>query len=193
MKLETECSTSDAINIIMNYAKIKHYDPANGEGIRISLFVSGCNFHCHGCFNPETQDFDYGQPFTDDTMHEIISLVENEHIDGLSILGGDPLCQDVNDLVKLTNLVCSIKKMNKNVWIWSGFTWEQIFPKVTADELDTLSIHRQMLIEACDIWVDGQFIESKKDLRLQWRGSSNQRVIDIQKTLKQGQIVLYQN
>lgn len=177
----------------MNYAKIKHYDPANGEGIRISLFVSGCNFHCNGCFNPDAQDFDYGRHFTEDTINEIINLVSNKNIDGLSILGGDPLCQDINGLTKLTRLVCSIKEIGKNVWIWSGFTWEQIFPKVLIDEFDTLRSHRQMLIEKCDVWVDGQFIESKKDLRLKWRGSSNQRVIDVKRTIEAGQIILWEH
>lgn len=174
----------------MNYAKIKHYDPANGEGIRISLFVSGCNFHCKGCFNYEAQDFNYGNPFSPDTMVEIEKLVEDKHIDGLSILGGDPLCQSECDIATLATLATYVKNLGKNVWIWSGFTWEQIFPEVATDEFDTLRASRQMLIEACDVWVDGQFIESQKDLRLQWRGSSNQRVINVQETLKQGEIVL---
>lgn len=176
----------------MNYAKIKHYDPANGEGIRISLFVSGCNFHCKGCFNYEAQDFNYGNPFTEDTINEIKHLVENEHIDGLSILGGDPLCQKEHDIMTLVALVTYVKSLGKTVWIWSGFTWEQIFPKVITDNFDTLRTARQMLIEVCDIWVDGPFIESQKDLRLQWRGSSNQRVIDVQKTLKQREVALFE-
>ena len=175
----------------MNYAKIKHYDPANGEGIRISLFVSGCDFHCKGCFNTEAQDFNYGEPFSSDTMIEVEKLVNNEHIDGLSILGGDPLCQNECDIMTLATLATYVKNLGKNVWIWSGFTWEQIFPKVTTDELNPLMASRQMLITACDVWVDGPFIESKKDLRLQWRGSSNQRVIDVKKSIKQGKVVLF--
>lgn len=175
----------------MNYAKIKHYDPANGEGIRISLFVSGCNFHCKGCFNYEAQDFDYGKPFLPDTMVEIEQLVENENIDGLSILGGDPLCQSECDITTLATLATYVKNLGKNVWIWSGFTWEQIFSKSVTDEFDTLRTSRQMLITTCDVWVDGQFIESQKDLRLQWRGSNNQRVIDVQKSLQQNKIILW--
>lgn len=174
----------------MNYAKIKHYDPANGEGIRISLFVSGCNFHCKGCFNYEAQDFNYGKPFSLDTISEIKKLVEDEHIDGLSILGGDPLCQSQCDLATLTKLATYVKNLGKNVWIWSGFTWEQIFPEVVTDEFDTLRVYRQNLIMACDVWVDGPFIEELKDLRLQWRGSSNQRIIDVKETIKQGKVVL---
>ena len=103
------------------------------------------------------------------------------------------MCQDINGLTKLTRLVCSIKEIGKNVWIWSGFTWEQIFPKVLIDEFDKLRSHRQMLIEKCDVWVDGQFIESKKDLRLKWRGSSNQRVIDVKRTIEAGQIILWEH
>ena len=177
----------------MNYAKIKHYDPANGEGIRISLFVSGCNLHCKGCFNQEAQDFNYGDVFCSDTMDEIKHLVEDEHIDGLSILGGDPLCQSEYDIMTLTTLAKYVKSLGKNVWIWSGFTWEQIFQTVVTDDIYPLRIAKQELISVCDIWVDGPFVEELKDLRLQWRGSSNQRVIDVQKTLKQGQIVLYQD
>lgn len=175
----------------MNYSNIIQYDMANGPGIRTSLFVSGCDFHCKGCFNQEAQNFDYGKHFSPDTMIEIQNLVEDEHIDGLSILGGDPLCQSECDIATLATLATYVKNLGKNVWIWSGFTWEQIFPKVIADEFDTLRFYRQMLIEACDIWVDGPFIESLKDLSLAWRGSTNQRIIDIQKSLEKHTIQNY--
>lgn len=163
----------------MRYAKIKHYDIANGEGVRISLFVSGCKFHCKGCFNQEAQDYSFGNLFTDDTINELIKLVSDPNIDGLSILGGDPLWQDENDIKSLINLVNMIHKINKSVWIWSGFTYEE------------LSGIKLQLVNSCDVFVDGQFIEEEKDLRLQWCGSHNQRVIDIPQTLNNNKIILY--
>lgn len=163
----------------MRYAKIKHYDVANGEGVRIGLFVSGCKFHCKGCFNQEAQDYSFGNLFTDDTVNELIKLVSDPNIDGLSILGGDPLWQNENDIKSLINLVNMIHKINKNVWIWSGFTYEE------------LSGIKLQLVNSCDVFVDGQFIEEEKDLRLQWCGSHNQRVIDISQTLKNNKIILY--
>lgn len=169
----------------MNYSKIKHFDIANGEGVRMSLFVSGCKFHCQECFNPETWDYNYGQPYTDATENELINLINNPNIDGLSILGGDPLWQDEQGIRQLIHLVDRVIALGKNIWIWSGFTWEYIFEHGT---------HLQKtLVGLCDIWVDGPFEIDKRDIRLKWRGSSNQRVIDVQKTLTQEQIVLYTN
>lgn len=173
----------------MNYAKIKHFDIANGEGVRISLFVSGCKFNCKNCFNKEAQNYNYGYPYTEATKQEIITLVKNPNIDGLSILGGDPLWQNEKDLLLLTDLVKEIKKINKTVWIWSGFTWETIFPNEDFKQLSKLQKNRQILISNCDIFVDGQFEEENKNLMLKWRGSSNQRVIDVQKTLKTKTII----
>lgn len=171
----------------MNYAKIKHLDIANGEDIRTSLYVSGCNFHCKDCFNPETWDFKYGNLYTEDTEKEILNTL-NEHVSGLSLLGGDPLWQDLDGIQKLIDLCKKVKEKNKNIWIWSGFTWEEIFSKDKQEEID---IKRRELISICDIWVDGKFECEKRDLNLKWRGSSNQRVIDIKKTLSLNKIVSY--
>lgn len=176
----------------MRYSSIKQFDMANGEGIRTSLFVSGCNFHCKECFNPEAWNFEYGELYTEETEQEILKLVANPHIKGLSILGGDPLWQDLNGLKQLSSLVNKVYLQGKSVWIWSGFTWEEIFPSIiNKDHVFTeIEIARKTLIANCDIWVDGQFEISKKDLSLKWRGSSNQRVIDIQKSLIANKIIL---
>ena len=173
----------------MNYAKIKHFDIANGEGVRISLFVSGCQFHCKDCFNSEIWDYNYGNTYTQETESELIHLISDPNIDGLSILGGDPLWQDTNGLQALINLVKKIHSMNKTVWIWSGFTWEQVFLNDT--DCNDIQHFRKTLIENCDVFIDGLFDINKRNLKLKWCGSSNQRIIDVKKTIEQNQIVLY--
>lgn len=185
----------------MYYSKIKHYDIANGEGIRISLFVSGCKFHCKDCFNSETWEFNYGQLFTDEVYQDILAQATSSRYDGLSLLGGDPLWQTSEDMVILEKLAIDVKvhcknvgdshKIHcKNVWIWSGFTWENVMDETKTDPEATA---RRNLIKACDVWVDGRFESDKKDLRLKWRGSNNQRVIDVQKSLEKGEIVLWES
>ena len=164
----------------MNYPKIKHYDIANGEGVRTSLFVSGCQFHCADCFNPETWDYDYGQPYNKETTAHILLTLNYSYIDGLSILGGDPLWQDEDGIAQLIDLVKQVKNIGKTVWIWSGFTWEQ---------LPSLSQSKQNLVQLCDVMIDGRYDKNLRDLRLKWRGSSNQRVIDIQQSIKEGKVI----
>lgn len=114
----------------MNYSKIKHYDIANGEGVRISLFVSGCKFHCKDCFNSEAWDFNYGTPFTSDTFVEIVEQATSDRYAGLSILGGDPLWQTKDDMAVLALLAQNVRSQGKTVWIWSGFVWEDIMEHV---------------------------------------------------------------
>lgn len=176
----------------MNYSKILPFDLANGTGIRISLFLSGCNFHCPDCFNQESQSFDYGKPFTNDAFDTIIELVSNPYVSGLSILGGDPLWQDetgLKELITLVNLIHA--KPNKTVWLWSGFTWEKIM-KASGESSMEARLRRE-LVESCDVFVDGRFDKNLKDLTLKWRGSSNQRVIDIQQSLIADRIILYED
>lgn len=163
----------------MYYSKIKHNDIANGTGVRTSLFVSGCNFHCNKCFNQETWDFKHGQQYTENTEKEILDTMKGNYISGLSILGGDPLWQADKDIEKLKILVEKTKQYNKTVWIWSGFRWEELNEK----QLELVSI--------CDVFIDGRFIVGEKDLRLKWCGSSNQRVIDVKETLNKKEIILY--
>lgn len=174
----------------MRYAKIKHYDIANGEGIRISLFVSGCRFHCKDCFNEEAQDFNYGEKYTKETAAEIVKTLCSPRFDGLSLLGGDPLWQADSDLVDLIALADNVHAIGKDVWLWSGFTWEEI---MNADASNKTNYWRKVLVSSCDVFVDGRFEAEKKDLRLKWRGSSNQRVIDVQETLKSGKITVLED
>lgn len=167
----------------MNYSGIKYTDMINGEGIRVSLFVSGCSHRCIDCFNSDTWNPNYGSPFTEDVENEILSYFKkyDKSIKGLSLLGGDPTYID-----NIDPLISFIKKFKeefpkKDIWIWSGFTFESILnnPKLLS------------LIELCDILVDGKFNKDEKNLNLKWRGSKNQRVIDIQKSLKSKEIIQY--
>ena len=159
----------------MNYADIKQYDVANGPGIRISLFVSGCTHHCKGCFNREAWDFNYGEKYTWETVHEIEKLLKNPNVSGLSILGGDPL-EPENSLE--VEALCAYLKHNcgKPIWMWTGFLWEDVKDLPIMNYIDTL--------------VDGPFEEDKKDLTLKWRGSRNQRIIDVQKSLETDSTIL---
>jgi anaerobic ribonucleoside-triphosphate reductase activating protein len=167
----------------MNYSGLKYTDMINGEGIRVSLFVSGCSHHCKDCFNSDTWDPNYGSPFTEEVENEILNYFKkyDKSIKGLSLLGGDPTYIDnIDPLVKF------IKKFkdlfpNKDIWIWSGFTWEIII-----NNQKLLS-----LIELCDVLVDGKFNIQEKDLNLKWRGSMNQRVVDIKKSLELKKVVKY--
>ena len=174
----------------MNYSGLNKFDIANGEGVRVSLFVSGCQFHCPGCFNSEAWDYRAGKPFDYSAQLKVRAMINDPNVSGLSILGGDPLWQSPDDMSELWNLCAFTHKLEKTVWIWSGFTWEQVFAEEPFPDKDTY--FRQRLIEQCDVWVDGLFDESKKDLRLKWRGSSNQRVIDVKKSLKEKKVVLYE-
>lgn len=172
----------------MNYGNIKFYDIANGEGIRTSLFVSGCTNHCQGCFNKEAQDFNYGQFYTSETEQIILKQISKPYIAGLSILGGEPLCQNNAGLTYLIELTNAVHGLGKTVWLWTGFVWEDF------DHIK-MSLNKALikaLLHNCDVMVDGPFVEAQKDLTLKYRGSSNQRVIDVKKTLAQNKIILYE-
>lgn len=160
-------------------------DITNGEGIRVSLFVSGCNFHCHNCFNKEAQDFNNGKQFTETEFNTICEWLRQPHIAGLSLLGGDPLCQDSTGFHIMNQLALTARSLGKTVWLWTGFKWEDIWN----DESD-MRIYRQNLISLCDVVVDGQYIDSLRDLTLKWRGSSNQRVILSRMSINQKEPIL---
>ena len=162
----------------MNYAKIRKLDVTNGPGIRTTLFVSGCTHNCEGCFNKEQQDFNYGNKFTKETEDEFIELTKNRQIKGVNILGGEPMQQIMDDT--LLNLLKRIKlETDKPIWLWSGYTFEEIVnnPK------------RLEILKEVDVLIDGKFEADKRDIMLKYRGSSNQRVIDVKKSLEQGNIV----
>lgn len=167
----------------MNYSGIKYSDMINGKGIRVSLFVSGCTHRCKGCFNRDTWDPEYGEPFTQKEEDEIFLYFEKygRTAKGLSLLGGDPTYhKNVEPLIEFLKRFKE-RFPDKDIWMWSGFTWEQL-------EKDK---KRLELVSLCDVLIDGRFEIEKKDLNLKWRGSSNQRVIDIQKTISLGGIVEY--
>jgi len=163
----------------MNYAQMRKYDTANGPGIRSTLFVSGCTHHCPGCFNQDFQKFNYGQKWTDDAADAFIDMISDPQIKGITILGGEPMDQVHDD--DLLNLVRRIKKeIGKDLWIYSGYTFEQII----AHE------KRKKILSFCDVLVDGLFVEELKDLRLKFRGSSNQRIVDVRASLETGNVTL---
>ena len=168
----------------MKYAKIKKTDVANGPGVRVSIFVSGCHHHCEGCFNSEAWDFNYGNDFTEDTIQEIIEAMNHDYITGLSLLGGEPF-----ELVNQKGLLPLLKKVKevypeKTIWAYSGFLYDDLIQMEYPETKEILSL--------IDVLVDGKFVESLKDPNLYFRGSSNQRVIDMKKTLKSKKIVLHE-
>ena len=169
----------------MNYSNIKYCDIANGTGVRTTLFVSGCRNHCIGCFQPETWDFDYGTPFTDDTIKEIIENSYQDYVAGLTLLGGDPFEEE--NQIELIKLVSEFKEVypNKNIWAYTGYLLE--------DLLEGGKKHIYLtndLLDYIDVLVDGPFIAEKKNLCLKFRGSENQRLIDLKLTLKNNEIIL---
>lgn len=172
----------------MNYGEIKKNDIANGIGVRTSLFVSGCRHHCKDCFNSQTWDFSFGNAFTEQTMIEILEACEPDWINGLSLLGGEPF-EPENQRVLLPFLVMFKEKFpQKDIWCYSGFTFEEITGKVKSRAKTDISAEMLSLI---DVLVDGRFEQELKDISLKFRGSSNQRVIDVKKTLSEKRIVLY--
>lgn len=161
----------------MRYNKIRKMDISNGPGIRISIFMQGCTFNCKNCFNPDTHDFNGGKEFNEDTINRVLELCKEDYIKGLSILGGEPL--HLKNIEASTLLAKRFKEVypDKTIWVWTGFKYgEELVDKE--------------IFEFIDVLVDGRFEENKKDLRLKWCGSSNQRVIDMKKTLKEGKVVI---
>ena len=173
----------------MNYSGIYYSDMGNGPGWRVTLFVSGCTHHCPECQNLEAQDYNYGKPFDKEIKDEIIFNLKRPNIKGLTLSGGDPLCQDEKGLKQLIELCEEAHGLNKNVWLWTGSTWEEIFNN---SKHDSVLFFKQELIKKCDVIVDGPFILEKKDLSLAWRGSSNQRIINVQKSIENNEVVLWE-
>ena len=170
----------------MNYAKIKQYDIANGPGVRVSLFVSGCTHHCNGCFNPETWNFDYGSPFDKASEQVIFDALSKPYIEGLTILGGEPFEPEnskvVNELVKKSRVIFP----EKTIWCFSGYTFEELLEDAMNGGKTTFE-----LLQNLDVLVDGEFVQDLKNLMLKFRGSSNQRLIDIPASLLHKEVVLW--
>ena len=173
----------------MNYGEIKKNDIANGLGVRTTLFVSGCTHHCKGCFQPQTWDFSFGKPYTKEVEDGIIASLSPYYIAGLTLLGGEPM-EPANQAVLLQLLRRVRAEMpSKNVWCYSGYTFEELTGKTPSR---ARCGHTDEMLSLIDVLVDGEFKEELKDIRLRFRGSSNQRVIDVGKTLSSGEIVLFE-
>ncbi len=162
----------------MKYNRIRKTDISNGPGIRVSIFMQGCAFHCKGCFNQETWDFSQGNKFTKETIESIINLANMPHIRGLSILGGEPLHPKNIDGTTQLAKIFKEKYPDKTIWLWTGFTFDK-------------DINQEEILNYIDVLIDGQFKEELHNPLLKWRGSSNQRVIDVKKSLKSKKVILY--
>lgn len=166
----------------MRYAQIRSTDISNGEGIGVSLFVQGCPFHCKGCFNPETWDFNGGKLWTPDKQNKFIALAGQPFVKRISILGGEPLCSKNCYEIFLLCEKLKEKYHNKKIWIYSGYTYEELYNN-SREQFKPLLF--------ADILVDGRYKENERVLSLPFRGSRNQRIIDVKKSIKQGKVVLY--
>lgn len=178
----------------MYYHNITYPDMNNGDGLRVVLWLSGCSHHCKGCQNPQTWNPNSGILFDDNAKDELYETLSEDYISGLTLSGGDPLHE--NNIYDLLTLLTTIRNKypNKTIWLYSGYTWEELHPECLHKGItDECLLHniRNNLVQLCDVLVDGEYIESQRDITLKWRGSSNQRVIDVQETLKQGRITLY--
>lgn len=164
----------------MRYNKVRKMDISNGPGVRVSIFMQGCTFHCKNCFNPETHDFMGGEEFTEDTIDQVLKLCENENVEGLSILGGEPM--HPMNIEGTTELAKKFKEKfpNKNLWVWTGFLFDR-------------DLQNKEVLKYIDVLVDGQYVDELRDPRLKYNGSSNQRVIDIQNSVKQGKVIFYKD
>ncbi len=171
----------------MNYGNIKYYDIADGQGVRVTLFVSGCTNKCPGCFQPETWDFDYGQPYTSQTEQEILEALKPDYIQGLTLLGGEPF--EPENQRELVHLVKKVKEKypEKDIWSYTGFVLDQ-------DLLEGGRKHCEVtdeMLSYIDVLVDGPFKQELKNISLAFRGSENQRVIDLKKSLQEKEVILY--
>lgn len=179
----------------MNYSQIRSMDISNGEGVGIALFVQGCNFHCASCFNQDTWDFNGGKEWTEKTKETFLKLADKPYIKRVSFLGGECLANE--NLEGIYDLIKDVKELfpDKKIWMYTGYTWESIFNPIVTDNLDLKRDRfielRKMIVKMTDILIDGRYIHTQRDMNLKFRGSKNQRVIDVKESLKQDKIVLY--
>jgi anaerobic ribonucleoside-triphosphate reductase activating protein len=182
-------------------AQIRSLDLSNGEGVGVSIFVQGCHFHCKNCFNPETWDFNGGKEWTEEVKEKFLELANRPYIKRISILGGEPLAEenleDVLDLVNKFRLLFP----QKSIWLYSGYSWSDIWCNDAAlrddyglDYCEQVSINhikRQQIITQCDVFIDGRYMDSQRDITLPYRGSKNQHIIDVKRSLQKGEMVLW--
>lgn len=184
----------------MRYSSMRNLDISNGEGVGVSLFVQGCPFHCKNCFNSDTWDFNGGKEWTEETKNKFMELINRPYIKRVSFLGGECLAeQNLDEVLKLVQEI-RISFPEKTIWLYTGFEWNQIMnikvmqPIFSCEDLENKIqnvLKRQEIIKQCDVLVDGEYIDEQKDLSLKFRGSKNQRVIDVKQSLAQNKIVLY--
>lgn len=177
----------------MNYLGIDKTSISNGPGVRVVLWVSGCKIHCKGCQNPESWDFNSGKLFDESDKQKLFEALDKPYIQGITFSGGHPL--ENNNVETVYLLVKEIKEKfpTKDIWLYTGYTWDQIFPTVCLDMFNVNNMYRKAVIEMCDVVVDGPYIEEQRDITLRFKGSKNQRLIDVKETLKQGAIITIQN
>ena len=205
--------------IDIRYASIRELDISNGEGVGAALFVQGCPFMCKNCFNPETWDFNGGKEWTEKTKKEFLELIDRPYIKRISILGGEPLAEP--NLDGVLDLITTIREKypifeksdsenpyksrglevenpnktrlfsDKTIWLYSGYTWEEIFNDGVYISKDAPGLKRRNIVKQCDVMVDGRYIDSQRNVSAKWRGSDNQRVISVQESLKQNKVILY--
>lgn len=173
----------------MHYGELKKCDIANGTGVRVTLFVSGCTNRCPGCFQPQTWDFCYGRPFTDETEAEIFAELDKSYVDGLTVLGGEPF--EPQNQPTLTSLLRRVKERypNKTIWCFSGF---RLHDELLCEGSYPRTEHTDEMLSYIDVLVDGRFVQELKDISLQFRGSRNQRIIDLNRTRETGEIVIWE-
>ena len=171
----------------MHYGEIKNCDIANGLGVRVTLFVSGCTNHCENCFQPQTWDFCYGKPFTSETEDELIRLLSPDYINGLTLLGGEPF-EPKNQRALLPFLRRVRRELpQKTIWSFTGFTWQELHDPAAYSRCEVTD----ELLSLLDVLVDGRYVDALHDISLRFRGSSNQRIIDVPKTLQSGTLTLW--
>ena len=180
----------------MNYLKIDREDVCNGDGLRVVLWLSGCSHHCYNCQNPQTWNPNNGIPFDEDAKQEIFEELSKDYISGITLSGGDPLYQE--NVSQVLSLIKEIKEKfpDKTIWLYTGYTYEQIMcPVITDDfnpERDKLISGKRKILQLCDVLVDGEYIDEQRDITLKWKGSANQRVTDVQKSIKDKKVQLYE-
>lgn len=180
----------------MNYHNITYPDQNNGDGLRIVLWVAGCEHHCVNCQNQQTWNPQSGILFDENAMNEILNELKKDYISGITFSGGDPLHpKNVQNVLKIVDEI-RVSYPTKNIWLYTGYTWEEIMTPIISDinskQLKILQMRKE-LVSKCDVLIDGRYVDELRDVSLHWRGSSNQRVINVQETLKQNQIVLWES
>ncbi len=177
----------------MNYIKIDTEDVCNGDGLRVVLWLSGCSHKCRGCQNPQTWNVNSGNPFDESAKEELFGELNKDYISGLTLTGGDPLHEaNLDGVLNLVNEIRLSFGNTKTIWLYTGYEWNQLFNGGVYTSKEHAGLKRRNIVKQCNVLIDGKYIDSKRDITLKWRGSTNQNVIDIQKSLQKGEMVLWE-